>query len=555
MRANKHLLLWASIGTLILLVMASIQEGFFQEWQQAQSNYKSASSGALHSEFPVQLRQIVVPSLSAVDRCISCHVGMAPGEEGFTGEALFRPHSNVVHNPADFGCVVCHGGQGRATISADAHGSARHWPSPMLPEKYVYAGCGGCHTHLAVSNINEIMRGEALIERYDCLACHIVDGRGGTLRPGSGEEIVAVDLSRIGMDGWDAGWNEEHLKKHNDAREGLWRYSYGHLDAEEIDQINAYLSTLVGAPGLIKAKALFHSLGCRGCHKVGGVGGDDGPDLTQAGQKDPGQLDFSNVPGEPTVANWMAEHLRFPGRIVPGSQMPYFGFSKSEIEMLTYYTLSLRRSQVPEAFWPRDRIQAERFNRREFAGDGRTLFGTFCAACHGSNGEGMRYVGMPPFPAIGNPDFLSEASDRFLLENIRRGRPGRRMPSWETMEGGLIQDEIGTLAVFVRTLSQEAVSSAVELTHRTVDGDPDSGESRYEKSCSGCHGADGTGAEGPALSNQVFLETASDGFLLNTIKKGRRGTAMKGFQNPSPVQPILSRREIEDIVTFIRTWE
>ena len=421
----------------MLLVMASIQEGFFQEWQKAQSRYRSASKGGQTSEFPVQLRQIVVPSLSAVDRCVSCHVGMTPGDEGFAGEVLFRQHSNVVHNPSDFGCVACHGGQGRATDAAAAHGTAAHWPSPMLPGKYVYAGCGGCHTHLAVSNIEKIRRGEALVERYDCLACHIVDGRGGTLRPGSSQEMAAIDLSRIGMKGFEPGWNERHLEKHYGAQEGFWKYSYGPVSPGEVDQINEYLSTLVGAPGLIKAKALFHSLGCRGCHKVGGVGGNDGPDLTQAGQKDPGLLDFSNIPGEHTVANWMAYHLRFPARIVPGSQMPYFGLSQPEIEMLTYYTLSLRRSRVPEAFWPRDRIQAERFDRREFAVDGRTLFGTFCAACHGLNGEGMRYAGMPSFPAIGNPDFLAAASDTFLLENIRKGRPGRRMPSWETMEGGL----------------------------------------------------------------------------------------------------------------------
>ncbi len=50
-----------------------------------------------------------------------------------------------------------------------------------------------------------------------------------------------------------------------------------------------------------------------------------------------------------------------------------------------------------------DRVRAEKLSEREFATDGATLYGTFCAACHGQGGEGMRYPGMAPFPAIGNP--------------------------------------------------------------------------------------------------------------------------------------------------------
>jgi len=539
----------------VLLILASYQEGFLQEWQEAQKSYCSNLNQDQASGFQIQLRQIVAPSLSAADRCVSCHVGMAPGEEGIQGEALFTKHPDVVHAPADLGCVVCHGGQGRATTEADAHGRAPHWPNPMLPQKYVYAGCGSCHTHLAVSNIEEIERGEALVERQDCLACHAIEGRGGTLRPESSEDIQAIDLSRVGATGWDEDWHEKHLEKHKRAKDGLWLHSYGSMESDEIQTIDIYLSTLVGAPGLVKAKALFHSLGCRGCHKVGGVGGDDGPDLTQGGQRDPGQLDFSSVPGESTVANWLAEHLRRPAAIVPDSLMPYFGLSSHDIEQLTYYTLSLRRSEVPEVHWPMDRIRAERFQEREFAADGPTLYGAFCAACHGLKGEGMRYSQMSSFPAIGNPDFLAIASDRFLTESISRGRPGRRMPSWGTMEGGLRPEEIATLPTYIRTFEAHSAPPAEEGPMRWVKGDAAAGSELYSRNCSGCHGSTGEGMEGPALSNSVFLETVTDTFLVETIRKGRRATSMKGFEYPSPTQPSLSPEEIEDIVSFIHTWE
>jgi hypothetical protein len=82
----------------------------------------------------VQLRQVVNPQLGVADRCVSCHVAMAPGEQGVRG-ANMAPHPPVVHDPAEFGCTVCHGGQGQATEKADAHGDVHFWPEPMLPTR------------------------------------------------------------------------------------------------------------------------------------------------------------------------------------------------------------------------------------------------------------------------------------------------------------------------------------------------------------------------------------------------------------------------------------
>jgi hypothetical protein len=91
----------------------------------------------------------------------------------------------------------------------------------------------------------------------------------------------------------------------------------------------------VGAPRLVAAKSLFNSLGCRGCHKIGGVGGADGPDLTLAGDKDPARVAFTHVTGKHTIANWHVQHLRHPARIVPDSQMPDFGLADEQIDLLT----------------------------------------------------------------------------------------------------------------------------------------------------------------------------------------------------------------------------
>ena len=80
------------------------------------------------------------------------------------------------------------------------------------------------------------------------------------------------------------------------------------------------------------------------------------------------------------------------------------------------------------------------------------------------------------------------------------------------------------------------------------------GERIFASTCSGCHGATGEGGEGPALNNPVLQQFATDTYFVETVTRGRRGTAMTGFSEPAPWRPTLSSSEIESVVTFIRTW-
>ena len=52
------------------------------------------------------------------------------------------------------------------------------------------------------------------------------------------------------------------------------------------------------------------------------------------------------------------------------------------------------------------------------------LFKLRCAECHGSNGEGTKA------PALNNQEFLSAATNGFLLATVTLGREGTAMPSW-----------------------------------------------------------------------------------------------------------------------------
>ena len=58
------------------------------------------------------------------------------------------------------------------------------------------------------------------------------------------------------------------------------------------------------------------------------------------------------------------------------------------------------------------------------AGTGRDLFDANCAECHGKEGEGLKA------PALNNQEFLSAASNGYIMASISIGREGTKMPSW-----------------------------------------------------------------------------------------------------------------------------
>ena len=546
MKRNKYLLLGSSLGALALLAVAAYKENFQREWRHIQ-----ALAVSDEGPVPVQLRQVVNPTLGISDRCVSCHVTMAPGEQNVRGSAVLAAHRPVVHDPAEFGCTVCHGGQGLATEKDDAHGDVEFWPQPMIPKQMAQAGCGTCHVPLAVPDRRLLGEADAAFERLDCLACHRVDGRGGTIRPGGGG-MEGPDLTRTGLSGYDHDWYGKHLEHRADAAGGPWKSSFGEVAGKDLDLLNIYLATRIAAPTLVKAKAVFHSAGCLGCHKVGGVGGEDGPDLSRAGEKDPGLVNIEAAAGPATLANWMADHFRSPASLVVNSQMPAPAMPEEDIQLLTMYTLSLRRREIPGTYLPRDRVRASRFGEREFSADGATLFGAFCAGCHGPAGEGRHAPGIPSFPSIANPDFLRRAPDPLIIETIRRGRPGRRMPGWDK-EGGLRPDEIDRLAAWLREMGGPPIPDPKPA--RWVSADAAAGKSLFETACSGCHGMNGQGGEGPALNNPVLLANATDTYLVETISRGRTGTRMAAFSATSPVHRTLAPTEIESIVMFLRSWE
>jgi len=79
---------------------------------------------------------------------------------------------------------------------------------------------------------------------------------------------------------------------------------------------------------------------------------------------------------------------------------------------------------------------------------GRELFGKHCSECHGNYGEGIWA------PAISNQDFLSAATNGFILATVTIGREGTAMPSWGRGDGdhaALTGKERQDIVAFIRS--------------------------------------------------------------------------------------------------------
>jgi len=291
---------------------------------------------------------------------------------------------------------------------------------------------------------------------------------------------------------------------------------------------------------------LYQQKGCASCHKLDGKGGALGPALDNAGLKTKHQFMRENLHGSQSVWNWMEEHFRDPGKIVPASLMGPPALTEPEVEALTVYMLSLRQRELPSEYLAPDKIEEKYARLHPAEPDGEKLYGRYCASCHDAGLQTRwdkkfgRFV-----PAIRNVAFLKTEDDECLLANIREGRPGTRMPAWGPKAGGLSEKEMEAVVHYLRANAQ-----AVALPPAPPRGTASHGKTLFQQSCAGCHGADGKGLVAPALANPVFQKAATDAFIAQTIRLGRENTPMPSFGRAG-----LTEQDIGDLLAHLRQWE
>ena len=179
---------------------------------------------------------------------------------------------------------------------------------------------------------------------------------------------------------------------------------------------------------------------------------------------------------------------------------------------------------------------------------GKQLYAQNCAVCHQADA-----IGKPGFaPSLSNPEFLSLASDKFILSTMRDGRPGTGMPPFSHLG----REKGRAILAYLRSFAKLPDRSAQVDAELESHGDPRLGDQWFHSICSTCHGNNGdgyaAGGTGTAIGKIGLLSKASDGFLRATIKEGRSSTRMLGFRGPKALAN-LSDQEIDDIIVYLRT--
>ncbi len=563
----KLWLLIIGLATIAVLATAAIRENILADWHQIRSQYAEILNDKATNQreqnaaqnFEVRITQNYIPALGAVDRCTTCHSGV--DDPRMTDQRQpFRTHPGNyldIHDPAKFGCTICHQGQGRATVTADAHGEVPHWDYPRLQPAHIRSSCTKCHSEddlygsdgLFVRaqgddsshDIALIEQGQDLMTERGCRGCHVVGAKGGNL----GRELTGTG-NKTRHD-----YDFSHLDHATPRRVDTWLTAHfldpaavspGSLmppvdNEQEAKALTAYVLSLRAKEAgryLYQASAATTESGetgaalyasyCSACH------GADGHESGVAGIHTPA---LNNVDTLAVADDDYIRHIIKTGR--SGSHMPAWGegrgnLSRDEIDRIVGYI----RSWEPEG--------ARITDVSALSGDahrGRAYYRGNCAGCHGIKGEGG--VGN----ALNSQTFLAIADDRFLAESIVHGRPGTAMPSWKNFDAAVVSD----LLAYLRSWQAKPPTfTEVSESMDAVSGEENArtGALIYKHNCSSCHGREAEGGIGPSLSSPSFLGAVDDRYLYRAITEGRPSTAM-------PAWPQLPAYNIGALIAFIRS--
>jgi len=576
-----------AIASFVVLIVHGVvfYDQFVHRWERHQTAYfeqarsltkSDAERADLESRSPA-IQQAIVTSFgdTRVDRCTTCHI--AADDPRFTNHALplkTHPYSAAMgdverngqwerrHKFADFGCTMCHDGQGRGLDTEYSHGHDESWPEPLLGyvtqanwrkefvphlkgKEYMEANCAQCHTEENFAGTPNVNRGRKLFYAMNCYGCHRIDGMSeGTLGP---------DLTEAGKKyKIDYLWESIVDPRANLATSFMPNFHLGEADVKalviflksrrgvnfsetSLDRYKAHVENVavVIPPGTAGEKAgeqLIADRACTACHKLKDKDGGIAPDLSYEGLIREDQ--------------WLMDHFKNPRSREPDSIMPTFRFPDEDFQRISAYLESLK---TPPAAAP----PAE-------------MYKALCERCHGEKGDGNGKVAwyLDPYPRdFTKAAFMtSKTRDRFVA-SIKEGVAGTSMPSW----GKALKDEQvdAVLTYVLQTFTKEPMKETKprnvpeQNPQQATAASISHGEQIFLERCTGCHGrkADGKGPNSldilprpRNLRNAWFVEKAADHRLMESILYGVQGTAM-----PPWIDYGLSTQDAGDIVNFIRS--
>jgi mono/diheme cytochrome c family protein len=476
------------------------------------------------------------------------------------------------HKFSDFGCTVCHDGQGRGLDKADAHGEDVSWPYPMLGytiqshwktgiaphvhgKEYIQANCAQCHTDKNFAGTPQVTGGRELFFKAGCFGCHRIEGlSSGKLGP---------DLTEVGKERkLDYLWGHivnprdyaptsimPQFKLSDDDRRALVIFlksrrgttaTENSVDrykmdtsatppvAESVAAVDAQIKS--ASTSAARGEQLFQGYACLSCHKMGDRDGGIAPDLSYEG------LIRDQV--------WLMDHFKDPKSRTPDSNMPAFGLPDADFNDMSAYLMA--RNTPPPSMSPAETYHA------------------LCARCHGEKGDGygINAIYLDPAPRdLARAEFMTNKPESRLIASIHSGVPGTSMPPWgKTLTDAQINGVLDYVwATFVKQPHRQLKTRKVPDANPVAVSDASAARGRqiFLQRCTGCHGrkADGKGPNSIDISprprnlrNTAFIQNAQDRRLFESILYGVEGTAM-----PSWMDYGLSQNDVGDIVNYIRS--
>ncbi len=529
---KKGYKIFGIVSVLLLIVLAvSPVKNYFSEWRSYQKEYNE-----IIKDYPgeidaveIGIKQIWVEELDRIDRCISCHVGMSEEQLKNAGEP-FSAHPEMYHDAFEYGCTICHRGQGPATTNDESKGWTEYGDDPMLVGPYLEAGCGICHKTASVPEAPVLTMGRQLTIDYNCNACHNYY---------SYNNVTITTLDGIG-DKTSRKWLTHWFKtpKQFQPKTKMPRFQ---LSDEEINILSDFLMTFKTYPGeskleelpgalanekgiteelIAKGKKIFNEAQCISCHLVHDSGGTLARDIGKIASK--------------ANPEWIYSYVKDPKVFQHDVEMPQYNFTEEQLTAITAYMLAdFIDSDEPEGeavgTFPDD---------PDFYEKGLALFNEHnCKGCHNLSAEGIDKSMAPDLMHIGKKkvyeiDFYQTDIEKNLQSYIynKIKYPDQFLEKALMPDFGFRDENITSLTTALLSMNGESVPDEFKIMPENVSSYQPEGVFREiinRYTCTSCH---------IIHENGFFL--ASD--MTNQGSRVHEAWLQDYFQEPVNIRPILA---------------